>query len=463
MARLFIIQDKVYHIIIKQTDFDLLKTLCAEVYGTEGKPQEARKCTSKVELQSAVQFILGYCNKVPSVCQDIYPKIAKFHEEQLKSSIKDSNYEAGARTLGSYVGLKNLGCTCYINCLLQQFYMMPELRHAILDLDTTPIQAIKCDHVIPNLQKIFAYLTLSHQQYFVPSEFCKEFKNINGQPINVLIQQDVDEFFNMLTEKFESELKIVMKESLLKETLEIGVEQVIESLETDINYRSTRPEQYLSLPLDIKNKQTLQEALDLFVKEECLEGDNMVKSDEHEKKFRASKKCVINHLPKTVVLNLKRFEFNYNTMLKEKLNDYCEFPLNINFQKWTVSYNADPKEFDYDLVGVVVHSGTAEGGHYFSYIKERDPDSPKFGQWFEFNDTRVTPFNINELKQKTFGRATKRETSGLFDWDTTAYLLVYQKKEEIQMNDVKAQSRDKFSVMILQDNINFTNTRIVKL
>jgi ubiquitin C-terminal hydrolase len=32
--------------------------------------------------------------------------------------------------------------------------------------------------------------------------------------------------------------------------------------------------------------------------------------------------------------------------------------------------------YHYDLVGVVVHSGTAFAGHYYSYIKERDGDKP---------------------------------------------------------------------------------------
>jgi len=35
---------------------------------------------------------------------------------------------------GWYVGLKNFGCTCYMNSLLQQLYMIPALRKAILEL-----------------------------------------------------------------------------------------------------------------------------------------------------------------------------------------------------------------------------------------------------------------------------------------------------------------------------------------
>lgn len=28
--------------------------------------------------------------------------------------------------------------------------------------------------------------------------------------------------------------------------------------------------------------------------------------------------------------------------------------------------------YNFDLVGIVVHSGTADSGHYYSYIKEQE-------------------------------------------------------------------------------------------
>lgn len=87
---------------------------------------------------------------------------------------------------------------------------------------------------------------------------------------------------------------------------------------------------------------------------------------------------------------LKRFEFNYDTMTKFKINDYCEFPMNINMsdygqeslakkdllkemqdknltvedlnedQKTIYDRQIPSKYYDYNLKGVVVHIGTAE-------------------------------------------------------------------------------------------------------
>ena len=53
--------------------------------------------------------------------------------------------------------------------------------------------------------------------------------------------------------------------------------------------------------------------------------------------------------------------------------------------------------YEYELMGVVVHTGTCDSGHYYSFIKERDPDydgvGPDTRQWYEFNDASVTNFD----------------------------------------------------------------------
>ena len=36
------------------------------------------------------------------------------------------------RGISGYVGLRNFGCTCYMNSLIQQLFMIPEFRRGIL-------------------------------------------------------------------------------------------------------------------------------------------------------------------------------------------------------------------------------------------------------------------------------------------------------------------------------------------
>ena len=75
--------------------------------------------------------------------------------------------------------------------------------------------------------------------------------------------------------------------------------------------------------------------------------------------------------------------------------------------------------FKYKLVGVLVHTGTAESGHYYSFIRDQD-------KWFEYNDSTVTEFNVSNLKAECFGG----EDNKGFEFDNknrNAYLLFYER------------------------------------
>ena len=277
--------------------------------------------------------------------------------------------------------------------------------------------------------------------------------------------------------------------------------QEIISLEKEYPYRSSQPEAALSISVEIKGKRSLVEALDLFVKAERLEGENKYHCEKYNRKVTAMKRCSIKSLRNTVIINLKRFDFNYNTFLREKLNDYCAFPLELNLKPWSTGGirereekeenlteiekecrdsdpdpdadanrsppNEDSLEVDmednlgdlvdesppqettgnnieniyieedsyymYSLRGVLVHSGTADGGHYYSYIRETDPNSTHFNKWIEFNDSYITNFTIDHLNNECFGGKSK---VGYYAYDksSNAYMLFYHRVKPIPMD-----------------------------
>lgn len=47
------------------------------------------------------------------------------------------------------------------------------------------------------------------------------------------------------------------------------------------------------------------------------------------------------------------------------------------------------QSYEYDLVGVTVHTGTADGGHYYSFIRERGVNPGQQDRWLLFNDAEV--------------------------------------------------------------------------
>lgn len=120
--------------------------------------------------------------------------------------------------------------------------------------------------------------------------------------------------------------------------------------------------------------------------------------------------------------------------MRSKINDEFQFPERIDMTPFKVEYLSDPDakiEPDvFELVGVLVHSGTAESGHYYSYIKERPCRS--FGSWVEFNDADVSRFDPSKIPDQCFGGMNDSfHGPGLgqvrFNKVWNAYMLFYQR------------------------------------
>ena len=96
--------------------------------------------------------------------------------------------------------------------------------------------------------------------------------------------------------------------------------------------------------------------------------------------------------------------------------------------------------FEYKLVGVNTHSGSANAGHYWSYINtRRGIDEPQGGDptwlhtekepWMEFNDSRVSDFEFADIKDKCFG--TKQTSKFSTDkYGCSGYMLFYERRKK---------------------------------
>ena len=86
-----------------------------------------------------------------------------------------------------YVGLKNLGCICYMNSMLQQFFMVPCFRYNMLCVDDGVAPNIVTykekridDNMLHQLQKLLAHLELSERPDYNPFGWCFSFKDFDG-------------------------------------------------------------------------------------------------------------------------------------------------------------------------------------------------------------------------------------------------------------------------------------------
>lgn len=178
------------------------------------------------------------------------------------------------------------------------------------------------------------------------------------------------------------------------------------------------------------------------------------------------KRLLIKKLPPVLAIQLKRFDYDWERECAIKFNDYFEFPRELDMEPYTVAGVAklegssdsspesqtprtdDPKEQPmppaespppqppadtpqqppavtdpqspssrYRLVGVLVHSGQASGGHYYSYVIHRGEGTVGTGggggvcdgernRWYKFDDGEVTECKMDddeEMKNQCFG------------------------------------------------------------
>jgi hypothetical protein len=101
-------------------------------------------------------------------------------------------------------------------------------------------------------------------------------------------------------------------------------------------------------------------------------------------------------------------------------------------------YTVHPREYyEYRLKGIVVHSGTANSGHYYSFIRDGSPadaaldaddvESLRRERWYRFDDSSVTEFPMTEetLETEAFGGFVEQ-------WETDEYgRAVNVKREQV--------------------------------
>lgn len=167
-----------------------------------------------------------------------------------------------------------------------------------------------------------------------------------------------------------------------------------------------------------------------------MEGSNQVFCDRCKKNTDTVLRTAISTLPNMLILSLKRFDLDYNTFETVKLNSRCAFGQKLNMKRYTMdgveameqakqaSQEDGPApmdlgdesamshlpddDYEYKLAGVLVHAGVAQGGHYYSFIKDRNPGSEE--KWYRFDDDDVTPFDPGSIEAECFGGKVKKET-----------------------------------------------------
>jgi len=80
-----------------------------------------------------------------------------------------------------------------------------------------------------------------------------------------------------------------------------------------------------------------------------LEDQNQYQCEKCDKKVDALKRVCIKKLPRYMIMTLKRFEFDFDRMIRMKVNDYYEFPEQLDMFKFTQEYLNKKEKFEKDV------------------------------------------------------------------------------------------------------------------
>ncbi|KAL2848825.1 hypothetical protein BJY01DRAFT_211397 [Aspergillus pseudoustus] len=335
------------------------------------------------------------------------------------------------RSPEGYAGLKNLSNTCYLNSLLSQLFMNVGFREFMLGLDL--IDGHTEQSLLTETKKVFAYMQESWLKSVDPEEFVDRIRTYDNEPVDVTIQMDVDEFYNLVFDRWEAQISNPEDRKRFRSFYGGQLVQQIKSKECP--HISERLEPFSAIQCDIKGKAGLEESLQAYVEGEIMQGDNKYSCTSCGRHVDAVKRACLKDVPDNLIFHLKRFDFDMVTMMRSKINDEFQFPERINMTPFTVEYlsdsNENTQEDVFELVGVLVHSGTAESGHYYSYIRER-PTASGSGTWVEFNDADVSRFDPRRIGEQCFGGVSEslHSASGghvRYNKAWNAYMLFYQR------------------------------------
>ena len=298
-------------------------------------------------------------------------------------------------------------------------------------------------HLLEEVQRTFIHLEEGSRGHCFDPRALVEACACLKLEFDVWQQNDASEFATKLLDRLEISLKKWAPKHFHHMDHTFGLKQTKQKICKKCGLKTNREEKLLNIDCQIRGKSDIHEALASMTEVEIMEGSNQVYCDSCKENTDTILKSAISTLPNMLILSLKRFDLDYNTFETVKLNSRCAFGYTLNMKQYTLdaveamettqksaaeggaiststemdeSQNGeqDPlaglpdEDYEYHLVGVLVHAGVAQGGHYYSFIKDRAFGSEE--TWFRFDDDDVTPFDPASIETECFGGKVKKDS-----------------------------------------------------
>ena len=319
----------------------------------------------------------------PLASSELVRKVQKLREN--KSESENSlclkfDPEAVPRSLGMY----NTGNTCFFLAFMQVFYHNRSLRRLVSRLSTVNLMALKLSNLFAYMDSVEPNSLVDPQiASFLPSYFLDRQQHDSAEALDSILNEMVDDEFVL---QCESHFKYIFAHKKPTTSfkadpmniLPLGIDCTAPSAapyKSKVNKkknRRSRSKSTIMPQLPQENPCQFQTLVENFFKPETISPESSQRSTEGMQDIIKHYK-IIQH-PKTLIVQLKRFEFTFTTGLKKNL---------------TPIYNSElvtlPGGVKYHLKAVVYHSGDITRGHYVALV--RNADTATFTL---FNDSSVS-------------------------------------------------------------------------
>jgi len=208
--------------------------------------------------------------------------------------------------------------------------MTPEFRSALFAWRCNPEKDGSERLCIPvQLQRLFARLCLSECAHVETKSVTESFGWSSNE---VFQQQDVQELTHVLLDALDKTFSANGLENPITPLYRGLLHDYLRC--TECNYSSMRSAVFINIPLVIRSVSSLEEALELYMTPELLDKSNQWFCEKCGKIVNALKGLLLKELPPILTFQLERFDYNYSTMARIKLNHRVTFPFYLDMSKY---------------------------------------------------------------------------------------------------------------------------------